>query len=76
MNSSYIVYDYTTSGHKPVNINCTYSIYTFLKSIHTLLYNIFIYFKCSNNIILSSIPCGTVHSNRTVVVLLHKHFSS
>ena len=28
--SSYIVYDYATRGHRPVNIYCTYNIYAFL----------------------------------------------
>jgi len=45
--------------------------------MHTLLYNIFVYshlqYKCKG---LISIVYGTVHNNRTVVVLLHRHFSS
>jgi len=55
---------------------CIYSIHTFLYSIHIFLSNIFIYFNAIKYKRLTSIDFGAVYSNRTVVVLLHKHFSS
>ena len=45
-------------------------------SIYTFLYSVFISLKCHKNIRLTSIGFGRVHSNLTVVILLHKHFSS
>jgi len=50
---------------------CIYSIYTFLYSIHIFLNNIFIYFNAIKCKRLTSIDFGAVHSDRTVVVLLH-----
>ena len=60
-----------------VHTYCMYSIYTFLYSIHTILCNIFIHFSCNKNV-GDSHPWrfGMVHSERTGVVLMHKHFSS
>ena len=63
--SSYAVYHYTTDGHKD------------LWRVYVCIYNIFVYFQCNRNI--QDAPCmvlGMVHYNRTVVVLLHKCFSS
>jgi len=59
-----------------VQVYCICSIYTFIYTINTFLYNIFTYFWCSENMRLTSIVFGMVHSDRTVVVLLHKQFSS
>jgi len=58
-----------------VYMYCIYSIHTCLYSIHTFLYSLFI----SNAIKykrLTVIAFGMVYSDRTVVVLLHKHFNS
>jgi len=70
---SYTAYDYTTSEHTDL-----YSIYMYcIYSIHTFLYNIFNYFLCNKNYNrFTSTDFGTVHSNRTVVILLHRHFNS
>jgi hypothetical protein len=45
-------------------------------SIYTVLYIVFIYFSCNENIRDASLVFGTVQSNRTVVVLLHKYVMS
>jgi len=52
----------------------TYSIYTFLYIIHTFLYNtlIYIYIYDTNVNRFTSTVFGTLHSNRTVEVLLNK----
>ena len=49
-----------------VYMYCIYSIYTFLYSIHTFVYSIKIWETHTHNFCM-------VYSNRTVVVLLHKH---
>jgi hypothetical protein len=60
--SSFTVYDYTTSGHTD-----TYSMY---------LVCLFIYFEYNKNVRLTSTVFDTVNYDRTVVILLHRHFSS
>ena len=73
MTSSYIAYDYTTRDiwTSRVYMCCIYSIY-----IYIFLNSIFIYFNAIKCKRLTSIDFRAVHSDRTVVVLLHKQFSS
>ena len=85
--SFYTVYDCTTSGHMDLYsiyiytytyTYCTYSIY-----IYIYLYTVYIHFYIMYLLLMqyihngiSSIVFGMVYSDRTGVVLLHKHFSS
>ena len=73
--SSYIAYDYTTSGHMDL-----YSIYLlYIKYIYISIQFIylFIYFKYNKKSKrLTSMVVGTVDSDRNVVTLLLNHFNS
>jgi len=60
----------------PVNI-WTYSVYKYcVYSIHTFYTRYLLLLSQKKYNRITSIAFGTVHSNRTVVVLLYKHFSS
>jgi hypothetical protein len=62
----------TTSGHMDLfSIYVLYIQYTYISIQY--LYLFLIQYKCKR---LTSIILGMVHSDRTVVVLQHKHFSS
>jgi hypothetical protein len=55
----------------------TCRVYMSAYTICTFLYNVFIYFQCSKNVQdAPPMVLGTVRYDRTVVVLLHKPFSS
>jgi len=54
---------------------CRVYVY-YVYSIYTVLYIVFIYFSCNKNVRDASLVFGTVQSDRTVVVLLHKYIMS
>jgi len=78
--SSYTVYDYTTIENMDLwNINVLYIQYICISIQYTYISIQYIYLFISNAIIcerLTFMVFGTVHLDRTVVILLHKHFSS
>jgi len=54
---------------------CRVYVY-YVYSIYAIQYIIFIYFSCNENASDASIVFGTLQSDRTVVVLLHKYIMS
>ena len=70
---SYILYDYTTSGHKgTVEYIC--NVYIYIQYTYISIQYIYLFLMHWNWKGLTSYIFGTVHSDRTVVVLLHKYF--
>ena len=67
--SSYILHYYTPVGHKGI-IEYIFNVYIYIhfNSVYLFVCDAL---KCNR---LTSYIYGTVHSNRTVVALLHKHF--
>jgi len=69
--SLYILYDYTTSGNK-VAIEYICNVYIYIQYTYISI-QCFIHLWCMKNVRLISYNFATVHSDRTVVVSLHKH---
>ena len=72
--SSYIAYDYTTIGHMDM---CRYTLHIHFYTVYIDFYTSYLFISNAIKMLrLTSKVFGMVHCNRTVVVLLHKHFSS
>ena len=68
---SYILCNYTTSGHIDLQSICLLCIQYIYISIQYIFY-----FSCNVNVRDAFLVFGMVNSDRTVVVLLHKYFRS
>jgi len=70
-----MLFDYATSRHKRT-IADVCNVYIYIQYTYTSVRYIYLFLMHWNCEGLTSYIFGTVHSDRTVVVLLHKHFLS